>query len=355
MRRIVRSERVKLPRVQRLNKGGTVHKYHRVTRAKLPSDVPEDHPEFIAAWTAEEARKTSIGPKPKAGTIAAGCSAYLSSGEFRDLSDGYRPVIRRHVDAIRLTGGTGMMADLRTRHIDADLEPLTPAVAKSRRKAWRKLVPFWRRRGWVESDVSEASHSKPQPKTDGHIEWTQDDVDQFRQFWPVDTPQRHAMELAQWTGARASDLVKLGPGMIDRDGLLTFTQQKTGQPAYVPWSCPAQGLEPQRETLLQYPTPHMVFLVTRFEKPRSVKAFSQWFSAAATDAKLPNLTAHGLRKYRMNQLAEAGASVLQMQSWVGHMTLDEVVHYTRRVDRRRAFLGTEQDRNVVNHPSKFTK
>ncbi|MGC9449219.1 hypothetical protein ACPZJU_19190, partial [Cereibacter johrii] len=46
-------------------------------------------------------------------------------------------------------------------------------------------------------------------------------------------------------------------------------------------------------------------------------------------------TAHGLRKYRMNVLAEHGASVLVMQSWVGHTTLLEVQESTRRADRRR--------------------
>lgn len=355
MRRIIRAERVKLPNVQRLNKKGVLHKYHRQTRAKLPSDIPEDHPTFISAWSAEEATKSTPAAKAKSGTIAHGCEAYLASGEYRDLSEGYRPVIRRHVEAIKYAYGPAKMADLRTRHIDTDIDPLTPAVAKSRRKGWRKIVPFWYRKGWVATDMSLAAQSKKLKKSDGHKEWSQKDVDTFRAFWPVDTPQRHAMELLQWTGARASDAVRLGHGMIDQDGLLSFKQVKTRAMAYVPWFGPAQGMEAQRQTLLNYPTPHMVFLVTAHHKARSVKAFSQWFSKSATDAGLPELSAHGLRKYRMNQLAENSCSVLQMQSWVGHLTLSEVELYTRRVDRRRAFIGTEQVQNLVNHPTEFTK
>jgi len=50
----------------------------------------------------------------------------------------------------------------------------------------------------------------------------------------------------------------------------------------------------------------------------------------------------------MNSLAESGALILQMQAWVGHVTLDEVKHYTRRAERRRAFLNTERKRKLKN-------
>lgn len=41
-----------LKHIQRINRGGKAHKYHRFTRAALPSDVPEDHPDFLAAYAA---------------------------------------------------------------------------------------------------------------------------------------------------------------------------------------------------------------------------------------------------------------------------------------------------------------
>ena len=69
---------------------------------------------------------------------------------------------------------------------------------------------------------------------------------------------------------------------------------------------------------------HMVFLSTRTGTAQSHKALSGWFAEAAREAGLRGLTAHGLRKYRMNQLAELGVPVFAMQSWVGHVTLSEV-------------------------------
>lgn len=340
-------EKVSLPHVHRVRKSGRVHKYHRVTRAPLPGGIPEDHPDFVAAWAAEEARGYKARPRSTAGTVAAGCEAFMASRAFRDLSDGYRPVIRRHVEAIRTIGEKAKLADLRARHIVTDLDPLSPSVARSRLKAWRKLCAFWVARGMMPEDPSSAVKGKIAPKTEGFKEWTHADLETFRAHWPIGTPQRLAVELLQWTGARISDAVRIGPGMV-RGGLLEFRQQKTGGEVFVPWTVPAAGLDADRTDLLALTagTRHMVYLTTVHGKPRSRKAFGQWFSNSAKAAGLPGLTAHGLRKYRMNRLAEHGASVHQMQTWVGHTTLSEVEHYTRRASRRTAFQGAE----IVNHP-----
>ena len=127
-----------------------------------------------------------------------------------------------------------MLCDLRPHHIEQDIEPLTPAVSRSRMKAWRKLCAFWRAKGVTQNDLSAGLKSKPVPRTEGHKEWSQADVDRFRAHWPIGTPQRLAMELLQWTGARISDAVKLGPGMVQPDGVLRFAQTKTKSEASVP-------------------------------------------------------------------------------------------------------------------------
>lgn len=113
MRWVIRSERVKLPRVHRVTRRGKTYKYHRRTRVELPNNIPEDHSEFIASWTAEEVKKKLTTTKALQGGIAAACEAYLASGAYRGLSDGYRPAIRRHVDAIKQQGGSARLSDLR--------------------------------------------------------------------------------------------------------------------------------------------------------------------------------------------------------------------------------------------------
>lgn len=349
MRRRIRKGEFMMPRVHRVTKNGRVFKYHRITRAPLPSDIPEDSPAFIDAWRAQEAGQPRQRRKALQGTVEAGCQAYLASRSFLDLGDGYRAIIRRHVEQIATQGQNAMMRDLRPRHIEQDLEPLSPAVASARKKAWNKLAPFWRTKGWIMENVAAAAKGKAQPKTDGHTEWTPHDVEAFRRHWPIGSPQRLAFELIQWTGARCVDAVSMGPGMIQSDGLLRMIQSKTNAEINIPWTAPAFGLEPQRADLMRclQGHQHMVYIVTQTGKPRSLKAFSQWLSRAASDAGLGDLSAHGLRKYRMNQLAEAGVPLLAMQSWVGHTTLKEVERYTRRASRRKVFF-VNQSQSIQN-------
>ena len=238
------------------------------------------------------------------------------------------------------------MTDLQSRHIAADLDSLSGAVAQSRRKAWRKLCAYWVQVGYIPQDPSIAVKS-PCVRSEGHAEWTHEDVEAFRAHWPEDTRQRLALELLQWTGARVSDAVRLGPGMVDRDGLLAFTQEKTKKPVLLPWSAPSPYAADRRDlSIMTDNSGHMVWLTTIHGKPRSKKAFSGWFAEAARKAG-GHKTAHGLRKYRMNRLAEAGAPVLAMQSWCGHVTLKEIEDYTRKASRRAAMLGA-QSKNTVN-------
>jgi site-specific recombinase XerD len=331
---------MRLPRVHRVTKGDVVYKYHRRTRRELPRDVPEDHPAFVAAWLAEEQKRPAGKSRALSGSVAKACEAYLASRSYEELSKGYRPTIRRHVEAIRSQGEQAMLADLRPKHIRANLEPLTPAVAMARMSAWKHMAAFWIASGMIDTNPTDGVKRKKLAKSGGHKEWTQADVEAFRAHWGLETPQRLAFELLQWTGARISDVARLGPQMVGRDGLLTYTQQKTGNPAHVPWTCPAFGMEHQRADLLKIlPTGALVYVVSSHGGPRSRKAMSDWFSSAARAAGLDGLTGHGLRKYRLNTLAEHGASVLVMQSWCGHVTLAEVQHYTKKADRKAAMTS----------------
>ncbi len=347
MRRGIRSP-MKLPRVHRVTKGGKVHRYHRRTRKPLPSDIPEDDPAFVAAWLAEEQKAPQRRSRAAPDTVAAGCEAFLASRTYSDLKPAYRAIIRRHVEKIREQGEKAKLVHLKPHHIEADLEPLSPPVASARVKAWRKLCDFWRRTGATAGDVSHGVKRKRMEKTGGHEPWTDADLYAFRAYWPIGTQERLALELLQWSGARCVDAIGLGPQMIGADGVLSFIQSKTKKPAHVPMTCQAFGLEHQRADLEACikDTRALVYLLTAYGQPRTQKGMSQWFSAAARKAGLKGKTAHGLRKYRMNKMAEAGLSVMVMQAWVGHVTLDEVQEYTDRANRLAIIAGTQDGKPI---------
>jgi integrase len=165
----------------------------------------------------------------------------------------------------------------------------------------------------------------------------------LRDRWPIGTTQRAIFELLHWTGARISDAVRLGPGMVRKEGVLVFRQQKTGEPANVPWTCtlPAYVDAADRDLMLaaiSHLAGQMTFLATRHDRTRSGKSIGGDVSAAAKLAGVRK-TAHGLRKTRATVLAEGGATASQIAAWTGHKTLAEVEHYTREYDRMRAVMG----------------
>lgn len=353
MRRYLRSEIVKLPRVHRVRKSGKVFKYHKITRAPLPNDVPEDHPDFIVAWTAEEAQK----PKPKVrspqGSIGYGVARYLRSDGYNDLSKEYAAKISRNVREIGQSYGAAMMIDLRTPHIQSDINKFKGNPRADREKAWRSLCDFWLQEAWTTGNPSNGMVRAPRVRTRGHIPWSPAEITLFREKYPIGGVERLCMELLYWTAARTVDAVNLGPRKIQHDGLLVFTQSKTEAEAFVPWKCAlkpwALVLEPDRQMLMEcLPNGVFTFLETARGKPRSKKGLSNVISEAARKIGLEKRSAHGLRKSRLISLAEAGADVHAIMSWGGHKTLSEAQKYIEEANRRKVLIGTEQDQNIVN-------
>lgn len=361
-RRYIRSERVKLPHVDRRRIGGKVYKYHRITRKPLPADVPEDHPKFIAAWTKEEGERGTpqiTGPR---GSLAYVCRRYLASPKYKDLSDDYRRVIRRHVEQIAEAYGKATIAGVLPKHIRKDLSGLGANPARARRKAWRQLFAWASDAELIEDDPSAIVTAPRAPKTDGHIPWTKSEIETFRAHWPITSPQRLAFELTYWTAARRGDAARMSRRMIGDDGVLVFKQAKTGNPSHVPFSCalPDYADRDSHAHLLaciEAQRPEMMFVVTKFGKARSPKAFGSWLAEAASTAGVRK-TAHGLRKSRLTQMAESGASVHAIMSWGGHVTLSEAQEYIATAERKRAVMGTEQDHNPAqaqNHSAQRAK
>lgn len=341
-----------LPRVQRIRRGDRVLCYHRPTGTRLP-DLPETHPDFITAWAQAEAQKPNHAPPVAAGSLTRAIRALRASKRWSGLSASYKLQIRPNVDAIERDHGTLPVRALRPRHIEADLSKLDPNPANARLKAWRLIMAQAQADGMISENPS-LTVKKRLARTDGHATWTLDEVTRYRVRWPIGTAQRAAMELLCWTGARVSDACRLGRANIDADGLLTFRQQKTGGMAYVPWTCVmpswARPWEAERATMRDavLAIAGFTFLETAQGRARSVKGLSNIISDAAVAAGIDGRSAHGLRKFRLTAIAEAGGSSQAIMSWGGHSSLSEAERYTRAANRRAMVLGEEQEQNAVN-------
>lgn len=343
-----------LKHVQTQRVAGREYRYLRVPGQKairLPDLAPDD-PAFLRAYLAALG-ETEATSAPTSGTIAALVAAFLASDRFLALSKGYRTIIRHHGDKIRAKGANARATDLRPEHIRRDVSPLKPHPANARLKAWRLICNFGKESGLLAVDPSEGIKRKRPAKSDGHPPWTVEEIDTFRAYWKPETIQRQAFELLFWTGARVSDAVRLGRGMVGKDGVLSFSQEKTKEPAFVPWTC---ALPPFASAIdhahvhaaLSHAPAQMTYLCTGRGHSRSIKGLSNLISAAAKRAGITDRSAHGLRKSRAIALVDAGATTAQGTAWTGHLTSDEFEHYSKNRDRRAAVTGTEPAQPLYN-------
>jgi integrase len=132
-----------------------------------------------------------------------------------------------------------------------------------------------------------------------------------------------------YTAARRSDVVKLGNGHI-RDGWIKFMQYKTSVPVELP-------ILPALQEVIDA-TPVIgttTFLVTQHGKPFTAAGFGNWFRDRCNEARLPQCSAHGVRKASAARAAENGATVHQLMSMFGWLTMHEAQRYTQAAERKR--------------------
>ena len=370
MRRHPAGNRVTLKHIKRVAKpSGLVILYLAVPGRKLIRlpDLPMQSPEFIAAHSAAmmaaRAPAAAKGIPRAKGSVGAALIAYQRSSAFTGKAEGTKrqrgPILSKIADM----WGHAKLADLKTAHIEADIAKVPPHAGNNRLKTWRGFTAWASKEGGLmATDPAKDAGRRIAPRSEGHAPWGPDDIARFRARWGEATPQRLAMELIYWTAARASDATRLGPGMIDKAGWLTFRQQKTGGEVAIPFSRAlpdfARGMAGDLAHLkaaIEHAQRHMTWIVTEAGAARSVKAFSQWFSAAARAAGVIGKTAHGLRKSRAVDLAEAEATTHQIAAWTGHETLSEVERYTKAAGKRRLLSGTEPERKLETVDAGFQK
>jgi integrase/recombinase XerD len=180
-----------------------------------------------------------------------------------------------------------------------------------------------------------------------HPPWTSDEIAAYRARHPIGTVARGAMELLHFTAARISDGVMIGRGMVGNDGILAFRQQKTGDMAFVPWTCPLPDhaldslvdRDMMHLALAAMSSGHMTYLATTVGRTRSSAGLGGLISSSAAEAGFKK-SAHGLRATRAIALAENGATAHQIGAWTGHKSIKEIEHYTAAANRRRAVMGT---------------
>lgn len=330
--------RIKLKHINAFsNKGrknGRVRYYfrRRGQKAAIPLPGLPGSDEFMAAYAAALATipaALDIGAdRTHPGTINALIVDYYRSAEWMNLSDDTRKTRRRIIERFRTQHGDKRVALLRREHVELMLAGIKKPSAK---RHWLKAV-----RGLLRFAVPTMTRTDPteripaikMPKSKGHHTWTDDQIKQYREYWPLGTQQRLVMEFALETASRRGEVVRLGPQHL-KNGRIRIERTHGSEDVDIPVS-------PALQTACDaMPKSHLTYIVTAQGKPRSKYGLGNDFAKWATEAGLPaGCRLHGLKKGGMRRLAEAGNTAHELMAISGHKTLSEVQRYTSAADKK---------------------
>jgi integrase len=310
----------------------------RFRRNGLDRSLP--HPSAKGYRTAYEealARSTGLVPlQPRSVPQSIGdlIPRFYETGKFKRGGADWRKTRKQVLEAFREEFANDLVANFKPSHIDiilsrkmekADGKGGTHA-AKRLREQLDLLFAFAVKLEWIRTNpVDSADEVEHKPK--GFYAWTESDILQYRERWPLGTKQRLALELMLWTGARRGDARLLPP---PKGGRIKGMAGKTGKSFDLPVAPPlAAAIEAM-------PTVGMTtLLVTDYGKPFTAAGFGNWFSAQCRKAGLKSCTAHGLRKALARRAADQGIEQQGLKAlgqWSGDR---EVATYVAGANQKR--------------------
>jgi len=268
------------------------------------------------------------------GTMRWLCQQYYVSAKFQSLAESTRKVRRGILEEICQRAGDFRYAMMETPHVAKlrDEKAAFPDAANNRVKVLRQLFAWASspEYGYAKGNPARDVAKLPSTNPDGIRAWSEADAASYEARHPIGTKARLAFDLLLYTGVRRSDVVKLGPQM-ERDGKLVFSETKGASRIVKTHELPF--LPPLRESVDATPIGHLVYLVTAWGQPHSVKGFGNWFKRQCRAAGLEGLSAHGLRKLAAQRCAEAGATEHQLMALFGWMNPQQAAIYTKKANR----------------------
>ncbi|WP_282059473.1 tyrosine-type recombinase/integrase [Roseobacter litoralis] len=330
--------------VQDKDRHGNVRVYFRKDGKKVRLSSVIGTAEFLAEY-----RLAMVGQHPKQrpskeirvadhGTLRELIEGYYGSAAYQGLSDRTRHVRRQILDRFcqYRNAGEQPYAALEARHLMAWRDTLisTPEAANSTIKGLRQVFKYAVKYSLHNHNPAALVENLPS-NGDGHIAWTDEDVENFEAVHPVGSTARLALALALHTGQRKSDIIRLGRQHIqEHDGRkgLEFTQHKNRNRKPVRLWVP---IAPELQKIIDAsPTGDLTFIETAFGRPFSEGGFGNRFRKWCNEAGLEGLSIHGLRKTAAAVLAQNGCTEQEIMAITGHTTSKEVVRYTRSAKQK---------------------
>lgn len=266
-------------------------------------------------------------------SVADVLAEYLASSKFCSLSpssqEPYRAVLERWVRMEDIS--SRLIKSLGKRELEGMLAKHSKGAANFLFKRVRVLLRFAIARQYRDDDPTIGIVCKPIGRE--HATWTDDEIAQFREHYPLGRRERLAFELALNSSQRRGDLARMKWADI-RNGRIAVTQQKTGTVLSIPIH---PDLQAAFDRVKGARTGNILVRAARpVGKPLTPESlgtlFAEWIDAAGLGR---HCVLHGLRKAAARRLAEAGATEKEIAAIGGWKTLGEVARYTRGASQAR--------------------
>lgn len=268
---------------------------------------------------------------PAEGTLGFVIRKYRSkdNAAWANLTDGSKDVYNRELDWLDELFGRGDLQALTEMHVRKMREMLKakPSVADHTVDKVGMLWSFAKESLGMRLGVNPAREVKSIHRTRiSHPAWPEKLCDLFEAN--ADPVLQRAYFLLRYTGQRRSDIVKMERGHFDGTAI-EVVQQKTGTYVWVP------AHKNLRDHLTATGIVGDYLLTSKRGHQYAAKTLTNMICEACTDLGFPGFSPHGLRHLAGSSLAEAGCSLHEIMSILGHLTEKEAADYVRQAQRKR--------------------
>lgn len=314
--------------------------------ARLP-DNPESAEFATEYWrirhgmtdTASPNNDATLSNLPQHGTFHHLCVNYLQSSAYKSLEKTTQAKRRSIIDSMLLEriapNSTLIFAKMPISELDVgniqvlrDRKKDTPFAADERLKILRQVF---------ESGIPKLvkqNHAKLvksfRKKTEGHATLHADDIVKYITKHGLKSKAVLVLTILMYTGVRVSDLALMGH-QHRRGDVISLRVFKNRNRNPVTLDLPVHPI--LDAVLKMHPAKAMTYVTTENGKPFSIKGLGNRISDWFTQAGLPHLTAHSVRKGLATNIAENEATDLMLEGMFGWKDSKTSKIYTRNAQR----------------------
>lgn len=293
----------------------------------------------------------------EARTIRDLVNRYYSTPKYLSPGPVTQEKVRARLEDFCAEHGKRKVAEARFNHIEVILakkaQPSVnaagkkiggPNAAKSLEKDLVRIFDLAVKLEWIQTNPARLAEGVVVPKTSGFHTWTEEEIAQYQNHYPLGTMARLAIEIILWTLLRRGDASQFGP-QHRKDGEVHVWNEKTKKWSWLP---EPRQLTEAIEAMDVVGT--SAYLLTEYGAPfASPASFGNWFARRCDEAGVPG-RAHGLRKATGRRMAELGGTQQELKA-AGNWSQDkDVAIYTAAADQKRLAEGV-MTRVAEQHPS----